>query len=128
VETVTIEVEGTKEEVTVGDSEKIRVPISFPIPLGGALASTSVHYQTDADFATFCDGTAAVPKVVNSGELCVYQNAQQEAIAGSTFEGIFKPGSAIEELGRGANRAGATLLFSEPTADAHGSGTFAVKG
>jgi hypothetical protein len=124
VEKVTVEVGGVTKEETIGDSESIRAPISFPIALGAALSETAVHYSTEGTFATFCEGTAAAPKPINSKELCVYVNTQ-EAVAGTTFEGIFKPASLNS---KGANRAGAVLIFSKPTTDAHGDGTFAVKG
>jgi len=131
VETFTVE--GGTEEITVGDSMPIRVPISFAIPMPVGLQSTAVHFATDADFATFCGGTPAAPEPLNSKEVCVYVNGA-EPVQGTTFVGICKVSVAIEtcEAGNtsslGANRAGAALVFAKPTDNASGSGTFAVKG
>ncbi len=130
VEKITVEVEGKKEEVTVGDSEGILVPISFPIPLTGALAAAAVHYSTDANFATFCGGVAQAPEPINAKELCVYANPA-DGIAGTTFVGICKPASGLSGCSassNGANKMGAVLSFSKPTGNAKGSGTFAIKG
>jgi hypothetical protein len=129
VEKITTEVEGNKEEITIGDGEQIRVPISFPIPLGAALAPEKIHISSDADFATFCEGAVGAPKPVNSGELCIYENPQ-ELVSGTSFEKACKLNEAAVNCptGGGASRPGAYLLFSKPTGDAQGSGTFAVKG
>ncbi len=127
VEKFTVEVGGNTEEITVGDSEVIRAPISFSIPMSAALTPEKVHYSTEGTFGTFCEGSAAAPKPKNSGELCVYENTGSN-VAGTTFEGIYKPTSTISEANRGANRGGALLVFAKPTADAHGSGTFGLKG
>ncbi|MGH7484032.1 MAG: hypothetical protein ACREMY_00330 [bacterium] len=129
VEKFTTEVGGVVQEVTVGDSEKIRVPISFPIPLAGALDSTKVHYSSEATFATFCLVTASSPTVVNNGELCVYEQPEaQEPVKGTTFDGIYKPGSKFTANTKGALAFGAVLRFNLPTENAHGAGSFAVKG
>jgi hypothetical protein len=125
VETVTTEVGGVEEEVTVGDSMPISVPISFPIPLAAPLPSNKVHYQTQSEFSTFCEGSAAVPKPKNSGELCVYVDPS-ELVFGTEFVAIYPATTGLSE--EGSDKTGALLWFSEPTENARGEGTFAVKG
>jgi Collagen triple helix repeat (20 copies) len=121
---VETEVEGSKTTYVVGNKQ-IYVPISFSVPMGAALAETSVHYQTDADFTTFCKGGSALPSPL-SGQLCVYQGAPG-ALSNATFVGIDKVGDST--LGStGANRAGAVLVFELTGANASGNGTFAVAG
>lgn len=136
VETITTEVEGKKEEVKIGDSERILVPISFPIELKATLAPSKVHYQTDANFSTFCPLAATNPAPANNGELCVYVN-NSEPVSGTTFLAICQPANkAIPTClnmdsgptNIGANRPGAVLVFEKPSGDAQGSGTFGVKG
>ena len=130
VEKITTEVEGTKEEITVGDSGKIIIPISFPIPLAGALQAEKVHISTEGNFATFCEGSAAAPEAINSGELCVFFNTSDPAPVETTLIGVCKTASAVASCNqtRGASPTGALMVFSEPTGDAYASGTFAVKG
>ncbi len=55
VQTVLTEVEGVKEEVTVGD-EDLRAAISFPIRLPGSLTASNVHYSTEANYTDFDEG------------------------------------------------------------------------
>jgi hypothetical protein len=114
---------------TEADTAGIVVPISFPIRLAAALEPGTadqpahIHYASEEDFATQCPGTAGAPKA-NPGELCVYENPQ-EAVAGTSFEGIFKLSAERE----GASAAGAWLRFAPPTeAVASGNGSFAVTG
>jgi collagen triple helix repeat protein len=133
VETFSTEVEGNKEEITVGDSEFIFVPISFPVPLSASLAKAKTHYSTDADFSTFCEGTVAAPIPLNSMELCVYQK-DTEPVQGTTFAGIYKAANEVVNAEgnlvtpTGASRTGAVMAFNRPTESASGIGVFAVKG
>ena len=117
---------------TTANTNGVRVPISFSIPLGAALAPTNVHWQEEANFADFdeggpetigCTGTAAAP-AAPSGHLCVYLNGAETPLANVSFEGIFKLGG----VGNGANRAGASLQFTAPTGEAVARGAFAVAG
>ena len=131
VEKINVDVGGVEEEITIGDSISITVPISFAVPLGAGLNSAHVHFEGEAGFSTFCDGTASSPTALNSGELCVYRSP--EILAGTTFEGICRPSASLETCPEntsalGASKSGAVLLFSKPTGDARGSGTFAVRG
>jgi hypothetical protein len=117
---------------TTADTAGIRVPLSFPIWLGAALAGTNVHWQEEANFTDFdeagageigCKGVAATPRAP-SGHLCIYINAGENPVANTTFEGIFRAGGATT----GANRSGASLQFTAPTGDTFSRGTFAVTG
>jgi len=154
VETITTEVEGEKKEIKVGDSEEILVPISFPIRLptqGGNLLPEKVHYSTEEDFETFCQGTSALPKPVNSLELCIYENTG-EPVKGTHYVETYKPNQPMFEFENGEERflegegnggaslTGAILGFAKPEGSdhggeppvhwdsAHGSGSFAIKG
>ena len=136
VETITTEVEGNKEEVVVGDSEPIRVPISFPIPLTEItnIPAENVHWSEEPNFADFdeagdgtigCEGTTAIPKAP-SGHLCVYLNGSENPLVNVSFVGISKP-SAFG-FSKGASPAGAVLEFSAPTGEALGRGSYAYTG
>jgi hypothetical protein len=116
---------------TTADTAGIRVPLSFPIPLAGALAGTNVHWQEEANFADFdeggpeevgCKGNPGAPKAP-SGHLCVYLNPTDNPVANTTFEGIFRIGGSA-----GTNLSGAVLKFAAPSGDALAGGTFAVTG
>jgi hypothetical protein len=112
---------------TEADTAGINAPISFSIGLAAAVSSAHTHFSTEEGFATPCPGTAAAPKA-NPGEVCVYMNSQ-EAVQGTSFEGIYKLSGNNGPEGKGANRAGARLRFAPPTeALASGSGSFAVTG
>lgn len=140
----TVEVEGVKSSVTVGDTGGVRLPLSFAIPLAAGVPASNVHFQTEATFAAEgCTGTAVVPEAP-AGHLCVYINSGdfEEVIPGElsipniTFEGIERLGATGSG---GANKAGATLKFSAPTGtgtvengvkirSAFAKGSFAVTG
>lgn len=121
---ITAEVGGVPTEYTVGNKNAF-APLSFLLPLKANLASGQVHYQTDAEFANFCTGSATAP-IVAPGNLCVYEgNELNEAVQNATFQGIHRAGGA-EAGAAGANRAGALLVFETTGANASGNGTFAV--
>jgi IPT/TIG domain len=105
--------------------EKVFVPVSFPIRLAGALPASSVHYQTDSDFASFCDGSPALPKA-RPGNLCVHEGNPGEPILSATFKSINKVGGNGSAGGAGTNVSGALVTFELTAANATGNGTFAV--
>jgi hypothetical protein len=107
---------------TASDTNGIRVALTLPVQFPFALKAEHVHFSTEAGFATPCPGTAAAP-IAEPGELCVYDNTQEE-ITGTTFDGIYKIAS-LEA--KGLNRGGAMLVFTAPTGAASGSGSFAVQ-
>jgi len=114
-----------------GETE-LRVPISFPIPLVAGLEATQVHYAGDADFGTFCKGGLAGPNPV-AGSLCIYANANEGefpnlGVKNTTLKGIFPAADPSGSGEKGTNRAGAVLVFTEPTGGpASGGGTWAVR-
>ncbi len=80
------------------------VPVSFAIPLASGLGVSEVHKFSDADFATFCPGSAANPQA-GAGNLCVYKGA---TFAGGTVAAIFTT-SAVGFSEEGASKSGAVL-------------------
>jgi hypothetical protein len=119
---------------TTADTEGVRVPLSFPIPLPGNLPATNVHWTGDAGFGADC-GNYEDPNP-KPGHLCVYDGL--EFPEEMTFEGIcpvnvFIPGECIEEGHHGASAEGAVLVFSTPATDeppeisTAGNGSFAVR-
>jgi Collagen triple helix repeat (20 copies) len=102
---------------------EIWAPLSFPVPYPSAIAETAVHFSSDSDFSTFCQGITAAPEA-EAGQLCVYLNPQQ-TLTGTTYDGIYKLASANN---KGANRPGAVIRFTAPTGPVAASGTFAVQG
>jgi hypothetical protein len=121
----TAEVEGSSKEITIGD-KNVFVPISFPIPLALAtgLPSSNVHYKTDANFGSSCEGTAAAPKAL-PGNLCVWEGNGTEPPVEAIFKGIHKVGGS-EGGSAGANKSGALLIFELTGANAGGNGTYAL--
>jgi IPT/TIG domain/Collagen triple helix repeat (20 copies) len=105
---------------TAADTSGILVPISFPIPLLGALTATQVHF-TESAAPSGCSGNTTTPQAA-PGQLCVFS---QFGTLGTTFKMISKVGSSEAA---GANKTGAMLVFDKPTegADAKGWGSFAV--
>ena len=126
VEEVETEVGGTVKHEVVGDSTRILVPISLPVPLAAAIEAGKVHYSTEPGFSTLCKGTIALPVPLNSGELCVYQSE----LANTGFQAVYASNSlsAYGEPSTGLARGGGFLSFAKPTGDAEGAGVFAVKG
>lgn len=130
-EKVTVEVEGVKSEVTVGDTE-IWVPFSFPIKLEGTLPYTlesptsKVHYSTEANFLDFdgagtetigCAPSGAFPGAP-AGHMCIYQ----QGLTNATFFEPRAPGGGT----KGTGRAGGYLRFKVTGNPASGSGSWAV--
>lgn len=111
-----------------GNTNGVRVPLSFPIRLEESLEAGNVHMQTEAGFSDFCEGSLEVP-IPDPGHLCVYANAAEEPALGATFKGIFKPGDpdGSQSGEQGSGRTGAVLTFNAPSGAASGSGTFAVR-
>ena len=110
---------------TAADTSGIRVPLSFPTPLLGSLGPGEVHYELEAEFATFCKGNSSNPRP-EPGNLCVYINGN-DVPAETTFGGIFSPGAGLIGGEKGTGRTGAVLFFSAPTGVVAGSGTFGVR-
>jgi len=116
---------------TEADGEFMLAPVSFPIPLGAILDFEHVHFQEDADFGSFCEGTEANPKA-NPGEFCVYSNLSGEvnALFNAEFKGVWR---SVQIVGtdeeQAAGRTGAILRFAfdgESGERAHGFGSWAV--
>lgn len=116
-EKATVEVEGVKSEITLGDNQAW-VPFSFPIRLENNVTAANSHYATDANFAEFCPGVAGIPTAV-SGHFCIYQSALTET---AVFLETRQPGGGS----KGAGRAGGYLKFNLSGNPASGSGTWAV--
>jgi hypothetical protein len=110
------------------DGENIFASISFPIRLETRLEEAEVHFSSQADFSTACEGSALNPKP-KAGQLCVYVNATFEprALSNAAFTEISQP-TALEAPGAGVT--GAIIRFNYTGgADetAHGFGTWALK-
>ncbi len=128
VQKITVEVEGQKEEVTVGDTEGILVPISFPIPFPFNIKAAHVHYVTGPVFpgTSPCAANGASAPKADPGELCIYQSGS-EGLENATFGGAFKFATHTSTQA-GAALAGATLRFDPTGGVAYGAGSFAVTG
>lgn len=113
------------------DETEIRVPISFNIPLPGALfdGSELVHFSGESIFGNFCHSGASTPSA-DPGHLCVYQTTPPPSNASvlsiiSPTENPLEPLSGI----RSAGRTGAVLYFENEAEEgelARGAGTWAV--
>jgi hypothetical protein len=115
--TITTEVEGVKEEVAVGHTSGIAVPISFPIPFPFFIKNAHVHFVGGEGDGEACPGTVTRPKATR-GELCIYETA----VFGTEFNGAYR----FYLASRGATSAGSILAFEPPTGHAEGNGSFAV--
>jgi Collagen triple helix repeat (20 copies) len=128
-EKITTEVEGNKEEVTVGPA-KARGAISFTMPLSAQLTEAKVHYSNEPNFTDFdeagsetigCEGAPAAPSAPQ-GHLCVYGPF---SFGAGTVEKIRRPGGGVF----GTSRFGAEILvLLDGTGEAFGGGTWAVTG
>ena len=100
------------------DAAGLFAPISFIVPLAASLDSSHVHYTGQANFATFCTGTANKP-TAPSGELCVYKGTALNAkiIAVNPPEGP-----------EGASEAGAVVTVEPEGSLSIVSGSWAVTG
>lgn len=110
---------------TTANTNGIRVPISFAIPLKEKLGPGSVHFAGSLEFFETC-GNEVAPEP-DPGQLCVYVNGSDEFPA---LKGIF-PSSDPEgvfsgEQGAGIN--GAVMLIEPPTGAVAASGAYAVSG
>lgn len=126
---ITTEVEGVKEEVTVGVSE-INAPLSFPVKLSAPLEETKVHFQYEPNFGDFdegglevigCEGSNALPSAPE-GHLCVYSVGSE--LENATFADIRRSGGGIV----GAGRAGAVMRVILNGGPSTATGTWAVTG
>jgi hypothetical protein len=108
---------------TALEAEEVGATISFTIPLSGELDAAHVHYQTDADFSTFCEGGFESPKVKLSGNLCVFSAVLPFVPSPPTPEGVW----VLSSNAPGASRPGA-LVFFNTTGAGHGWGSWALKG
>lgn len=127
-QTITTEVGGVEEEITIGDTEGVRAPISFALPLKEVLGESNVHFQTEPNFTDFdelgpggsevgCKGTNQAPKAP-PGHLCVYRGS----LVGATFLETKTPGGGT----KGAGVPGAVMNFEMTGGPARGFGSFAV--
>lgn len=109
------------------ETSKLLAPISFPVPLSALsppLGETQVHFSTDANFGTFCKGTASLP-LPESGNLCIYS---PEVIVGTSFTTAVKSSDFVNSgLEPGAGRNGAILVFAPPTETVEYNGIWAVR-
>lgn len=117
-------------EITLSQSAFLLAPISFPIPLAGALDGAHVHYVEAGGSAPECPGTNAQPKA-QKGNLCVYQTfALGVPKTGELANAEVFPasgGPALVGGGPGASRSGAALFLSkEEGGEPLGWGTWAV--
>lgn len=128
VQTIATEVEGVKQDVVVGDTEGMRVPISIPVKLSAPLPAAGVHYSTEPNFTDFdeggsetigCDGSTALPKAPK-GNLCIYQGSA----VGAEFLEMRTPGGGT----KGSGMTGGFMKFAITEGAARGSGTWAVTG
>lgn len=110
---------------TAGDTAGIRVPISFSPRLNASLGQSEVHFEGDAEFGTFCEGSATVPKP-KPGNLCIYVNPG-DGLVNTAPTGIYSPSGAVGGEEQQSGLTGAILLFSAPTGVATGSGTFGLR-
>jgi hypothetical protein len=130
-----------KTEVFVG-TLRVKTAISFFIPLTKRVTKAHVFYGigTNAEdieengeikkttFTEHCPGTSYLePKVLNAGELCVYESSADPSTA--SFLGAFQTGAT--DL-TGTTTVGATLKWNPPpeadSTEVEVSGTWAVKG
>ena len=113
------------------DTDGVYAPIGFPIllappqlPRNQEGVTTRAHYETDADFSTFCGdaagGSATLP-AAKPGELCVYVREVKNA----TFDAMTRVLPVTEA--EGALRPG-TLLHFNMSGVGYGFGTWAVTG
>ena len=116
---------------TAADTDGVYAPIGFPIllappqlPRNQEGVTTRAHYETDADFSTFCGdaagGSATLP-AAKPGELCVYVREVKNA----TFDAMTRVLPVTEA--EGALRSG-TLLHFNMSGVGYGFGTWAVTG
>jgi hypothetical protein len=115
------------------ESERLRVPIPFTIPLAGELNETHVHYINESGMEvtnletevtpTACLGTVAAPSAV-AGNLCIY-GAREKFVA--THSGFIRKPTEFT-LEEGASIAGAVLELKVTQEKAFAYGTWAVTG
>jgi hypothetical protein len=102
----------------VGAKETVIVPISFAIPLPEQLEEAQVHFVTESNPSSDCEGTVDEPSA-KPGNLCVYAQATQ-----GEFLGIFRP-----TFGIGGTGTGGALIAFTPTVgspEIQGFGSWAV--
>ena len=118
---------------------RLRVPISFPIPLEEGLEASQVHFidvageevislfPTVEEPSSACTGSAAEP-TAEAGNLCVYRGTEDPfELAKSSNEEFSNP--AGPGKGFAASTAGTILKFSleaNPLIGAFATGTYAV--
>jgi hypothetical protein len=131
LQTITTEVEGVKEEVTVGDTGGVRAPFTLPIPLVTNVKAAHVHYVTAEEIinktSTICPavnagfpiGTSEEPLSPAPGELCVYEAASSNLTPGGIFQ--------ISGASKGSSTPGGFVKFTfVGPGVGSASGTFAV--
>lgn len=141
---IKVDVEGTTEEVTIGDSQaaaSISFPIKFPFNLKGEgckepeatrTLPCNVHYGVQESGEAFsatgaCPGKTFAPEA-KPGQLCVYQSTTP--LFNATEFGIYRTPVANESTVQGATTAGAYVVFETEgaTSVSRGFGSYAVTG
>jgi Collagen triple helix repeat (20 copies) len=110
----------TETGVWAATGPEAQAPISFPIPLSGALDGNHVHSVVEGSKTAECPGTVEKPAAAE-GNLCVYQI---ETVTIKEIGIILNPALAF---GSGAAASGADLITGlavSPAETVHG--TFAV--
>jgi len=114
---------------TTADTNGLRVPIGFALPLAGTMDATQVHFfETLPPSNSECKPTtqtsnAATPRA-RAGELCVFLTSAGLLNANTTFEGLYRISGGDEVPG--ADRAGAMLAFAAPTGNTAAYGSYAL--
>jgi hypothetical protein len=98
------------------EREQAAAPITFPVPLAGALSETNVDYVTIAEqvghASSECTGSAEAP-TAEAGFLCVYEGEVFENETGRVPEesAIVRPGPDLGSESVGASIYGAVVLM-----------------
>lgn len=110
-------------------TERIYVPLSFPIPLPGELGNGSVHYVKKGESSPGgCTGGSAANPTAEPGNLCIYTQAEDGVGVKYTSISITKAGGTTG----GASTVGAVLAVipilsgGVDMAGAYARGTWAV--
>lgn len=103
-----------------GSETRVRVPISFSVPLTAPIEEASdVHYVGPGGDGTICTGTVTKP-TAPEGQLCVYESE----VSNATFLRIMN----LEQESSTVSTAGGYLWFKEVHDYASGYGSWAVTG
>ena len=107
------------EDLDKADQERLRVPLSFPIPLSSALPGAAVHFLDSgfpagagAEEQENCPGSAADPQA-KAGHLCVYVKEDSKRWTSPAAPGTYK--ASILAAGNGAEGASGSGAILEIT-------------